>query len=66
MKPETSTKNNPIGLYKDPQSGAYIGALEEAQADAYVRNGFQLVQEGEDAAKMSAKAIAELDKNKES
>ena len=62
MQPRPETKDgaiNPIGLYKDPQSGQTIGAIEEIQADAIVHLGFKLVEEGREAAMLSEKEIAE-------
>jgi len=53
MQDETSTRNEPIGLYRHPDSGAYIGALETAAANAYYHHGFRLVEEGADAARMT-------------
>ena len=34
---------NPIGLYKDPESGQTSGAINEIQADAMVQQGWKLV-----------------------
>lgn len=62
---ETASKINPIGLYKDEKSGQYLGAVEEVQADAYIRVGFTLVKEGMEAAKMTQIDIEKLDKRKE-
>ena len=59
---ETSTKYNPIGLYYSPESGQYLGSLDEIQSDAFLRVGFKLVKEGLEAAKMTAKEITEFDK----
>lgn len=42
---ENSTKFNPIGLYQDPESKQYIGALDSIQADAMVQQGYKLVRE---------------------
>lgn len=57
---ETSNNANPIGLYRDPESGQYIGALEEVQADAFVRVGFKLVKPGRDAAMTSETELQQL------
>ena len=63
MRPEKKDgAENPIGLYKDPQSGQVIGALNEVQGDAAVRLGFTLWKEGYEFAKMTDAQIAELDK----
>ena len=51
MKDETNPKDSPVGLYKDPESGKYIGALDENQASAIIKLGFKLVEAGIDAAK---------------
>lgn len=48
---------NPVGLYHNPGNGAYIGVLDPAQADAVVRQGFNLVKEGEQAAKRTQAEI---------
>lgn len=53
----------PIGLYKDKESGKYIGAIDPTQANAFVHVGFSLVKEGREAAMMSEKDIAALDSN---
>lgn len=60
MQNETSTAENPIGLYKDPSSGKYTGAIHPAQADAMVRQGYKLVKEGQEAAMYSEKQISEI------
>lgn len=57
MNNETSNASNPIGLYKDPASGKYIGAIHEAQADAMIQQGYRLVKEGYDAAMLTEKEI---------
>ena len=53
---------NPIGLYKDPQSGQYIGVINEIQADAVVQQGYRLVKEGHEAAVLTQAEIDKLDK----
>jgi hypothetical protein len=61
MQPQQERKDgqeNPIGLYKDPQSGTFIGAIEEVQADAFVQLGYKLVEAGREAATLSDKQIA--------
>lgn len=58
MKDETSSSENPIGLYRDSASGTEIGAIDPVQADAYVRLGYKLVKEGREAA---MKPQAEMD-----
>jgi hypothetical protein len=47
---EKSTTVNPIGLYKDPESGNFMGCIEEIQADAAKRAGYVLVESGREAA----------------
>lgn len=60
MRDETSTAENPIGLYKDPASGKYIGAIHPAQADAMIQQGYTLIKAGSEAAMYSEKQIAEI------
>lgn len=62
MQPQQERKDgaeNPIGLYKDPQSGTTIGAIEETQADAIVQLGYKLVEAGREAAMLTDEQIAE-------
>lgn len=67
MKPETTTRTSPIGLYYDPESKQYMTAQEPAAADALVRLGFKLEVEGEEAGRYTQKDIDKLVKeNKES
>lgn len=59
----TETKSgapNPEGLYKDPESGQHIGALDPIQADAMVQQGYQLVKEGREAAMTTQADLDEL------
>lgn len=52
---EKSTQENPVGLYRHPD-GLEIGALDPAQGDAMVRQGFVLVEEGRKAAEKAGKS----------
>lgn len=59
MNSEVSNNpTNPVGLYKNPDTGVYLGVLDPAQGDAVVRQGFRLVKEGSEAATMTEKEIA--------
>jgi hypothetical protein len=64
MNPST-TEVNPneaqIGLYRDPESGNFVGCLDENQASAAIRVGFKLYEAGVDAA---MRPESELDKLK--
>ncbi|MEI7632138.1 MAG: hypothetical protein WCJ60_02345 [bacterium] len=59
MKPETTTVDNPVGLYYDKESKTYIGCIDPIQADAVVRLGYVLVKEGREA---SITTQVEMDK----
>jgi hypothetical protein len=41
----TESIQNPIGIYRNPDTKAEIGCTEAAMADAVVRQGFRLVKE---------------------
>lgn len=41
-------KNQPIGLYRHRETGTYIGATDETQANAFVERGYELVKEAKD------------------
>ena len=41
---------NPIGLYQNKYNGTLVGVLDPIQGDAVIRNGFELVEEGREAA----------------
>lgn len=41
---ESSSTYNAPGLYRDPESGQYTGAINEIQADAIVHAGWKLVK----------------------
>jgi hypothetical protein len=60
MNDESTSAVNPVGLYHDPESGQYIGAIDPIQADAFVRAGYQLHTEGRDAAMSSQEDIDAL------
>lgn len=62
MKPELTTKDNPVGLYHDPISNQYMTAQEPVAADALVRVGFKLILEGEEASRMTDKDIQAFNK----
>ena len=53
---------NPIGLYRNPETGVEVGVIEEIQGDAVIRQGFVLIEEGRDAA---MKTQEEMDKTRE-
>lgn len=57
MEQETSTKNYEIGLYRHRESGQYIGAIDETQANAFRQWGYDLVAAGREAAMMSEEDI---------
>jgi hypothetical protein len=60
MNDEKTTVENPIGLYRDPASGQFVGAIDPIQADAFVRTGFTLYKEGREAAMMSQETLDAL------
>lgn len=60
MNDEVSQKDSPIGLYRDPESGNFAGAIDVQQANAFVRVGFKLVEEGREAAQTTEKELAKL------
>jgi hypothetical protein len=58
----TEAPPNPIGLYRQTDSrqpgyGTEIGVLDPIQGDAVVRQGFELVEEGREAAMKPQKAM---------
>lgn len=60
MNDENTSNSNPIGLYKDPRSNTYVGALDTNQANAFVRVGFEIYEEGRDAAMKSQEELDAL------
>lgn len=60
MQDETTTNGQQIGLYKDPASGQYLGAIDPIQAEAMVQQGWKLHTPGREAAESSEKDIATL------
>lgn len=50
---------NPVGLYQNKYNGTLVGVLDPIQGDAVIRNGFELVEEGREAAMLPQE---ELDK----
>lgn len=56
---ETGSANQPIGLYKHRESGTFIGAIDQTQANAFHNLGYDLAKEGHDAAMMTEEQIAE-------
>lgn len=50
MNDEQNPNEPAIGLYRDPESGQFIGALDANQAAAIERTGFKLFEAGREAA----------------
>lgn len=62
---------NPIGLYRQnndklPGFGSYVGVLDPIQGDAAIRQGYELIEEGRDAALKSQKDLQALSKSDKS
>lgn len=60
MNDETTTAPHPIGLYHDPASKQYVGAIDPIQADAMIQQGWVLHTAGRDAAMSSQEDIDAL------
>lgn len=60
MNDETTNAPNPIGLYRDPESGQFVGAIDPIQADAFIQVGYKLFREGKEAAMMPQEDIDKL------
>ena len=55
---ETGSNNQPVGLYRHIITGTFIGAIDETQANAFKGLGYELVEGGIDAAKLTEEEIA--------
>jgi hypothetical protein len=58
MNDEHNTNaEHPVGLYRDPESGQFVGAIDPIQADAMVRAGWVLFEAGREAAMATQEQI---------
>jgi hypothetical protein len=57
VQEETTSKNSTVGLYRHRETGAFIGAIDDTQANAFKQWGYDLVEAGRDAAALSEEEI---------
>jgi hypothetical protein len=59
-------KNQPLGLYRHIETGTYIGATDETQANAFTERGYELVKEAHSVAEALEMSLEEnLPSNKQ-
>lgn len=56
---ETSSTYNAPGLYQDPESRQYTGAINQIQADAIVQQGWKLVKAADEGDELSVQRQVE-------